>query len=208
MPNQGTVYQLGDVIPHGITPELLTAAYPEIDPATPGLESLIDSAVDAIRLVAGWHVFPIVDMHAVLDGPGGNLLSLPTANLHAVTRLVVDGRELVRNDERRDFRVSRKGLVSVSSFRCGFPDELESIEIDFRHGLTALPANLYGILGALVERGSNRASIGNRVSMTVGQRSETYANDGGNFGLTVPFAYEEKAIREAVGLGTDSGFGA
>jgi hypothetical protein len=46
----------------------------------------------SIRRRAGWHIWPLVTAHTlVLDGPGGDVLSLPTLKLVALTSLTEVG---------------------------------------------------------------------------------------------------------------------
>ena len=55
------------------------------------LGPLLDAASAAVRRYCGWHIGPVAEETLVLDGPGGDLLVLPTLRLEAVTAFWTEG---------------------------------------------------------------------------------------------------------------------
>lgn len=90
---------------------------------------LLDAALAAARRYAGWAVSPVTETTAVLDGPGGKMLPLPTMNLLEVESLDEDGVEW----DVADLRCSRLGFVTKRSggYWTSVPG---SIEVTFTHG--------------------------------------------------------------------------
>lgn len=86
----------------------------------------------SIRNRAGWHITPVVSGHVLtLDGPGGNVLSLPSMAVKSLTSVVDD--ELVL-DPASDLRVSRgSGLVKKRS-GAAWSGEYGAIQVTMSHG--------------------------------------------------------------------------
>lgn len=61
------------------------------DPRLPGL---IDGATAAIRRYCGWHIAPPLTETVTVDGPGGDVLTLPTLNLTDLAAMTEDGTAL------------------------------------------------------------------------------------------------------------------
>lgn len=88
-----------------------------------------DPALAAAQRYCGWHVHPEETTEAVLDGPGGVLLSLPTLNLVKVLSVKEDGQTV----DVADLEVSRNGMVRKKS---GLPwtSALGGVVVKFAHG--------------------------------------------------------------------------
>lgn len=81
----------------------------EGDPET---TRLLKAGLRAARNRCGWHVTPVkTDDAAVLDGPGGRLLALPTLRLVELTEISEDGAPLAVTD----LDVSLRGMVEKKS---------------------------------------------------------------------------------------------
>lgn len=82
----------------------------QIEASDPRVLDAIKAVTSSIRREAGWHIGPVVEAHQVtLDGPGGQVLHLPTlrlVNLVSVTQL---GEALDLAGESHDW--SELGLV-------------------------------------------------------------------------------------------------
>lgn len=110
-------------------------------PGAPFAQSVVDAAVAAVRLAAGWHIAPLVTETIVLDAEGGTVLHLPTLKLVSVTEV----RDLTGDAPvvLSDWRKSRAGMLSRSWWPCGF----ESVEVvDMEHGYEATPPELLQVV--------------------------------------------------------------
>lgn len=160
-----------------------------IDSATPGLSGRIDAVVETIRSYCEWHIFPVVTHDFRLDGPNSNLLQLPTMHARKIELLAELGREIL--PENYDW--SSRGQIAKHPHHCHFTGRLGSIRAVVEHGYPQCPSDLYGVIVAMVLRGA-AAPVPGRTGYTVGQRSETFANQAGNFGDVVPFAEEYRTL--------------
>jgi hypothetical protein len=94
--------------------------------------TLLAAAVADVRAYCGWHVCPVrADHTIVLDGPGSQLLVLPTLRMTALTTVVEDGVEL----DVTTLAWSTRGLVRKKS-GAQWSGEFGSIEVTFTHGYT------------------------------------------------------------------------
>lgn len=98
---------------------------------------LLNAALAAARRWCGWHVSPVLTGDVVdMDGPGGQVLSLPTLNLTAVTGLTENG---VAVDVTKVDVSRRKGCVYKQSGRC-WSNRFGAISATITHGFTELEA--------------------------------------------------------------------
>lgn len=72
-------------------------------------QKAIDSALVAARRYCGWHVSPSRSETITVDGPGGQVLSLPTLNLTTVTSVTELG---IAVDVTKLDRSQRKGTLT------------------------------------------------------------------------------------------------
>lgn len=96
------------------------------------LGPLLDAASAAVRRYCGWHISPVAEETLVLDGPGGDLLVLPTLRLEMVTSLTVSGEavDVAGLEWSGNGEVRRRG---------GWPDRFRSVVIGIRHGFADAP---------------------------------------------------------------------
>lgn len=99
-------------------------------------QAAIDAALAAARRFCGWHVSPVrTDVEVTVDGPGGQVLSLPTLNLISVDEVDDDGSVVASGD----LRVSRLGLVRKRSGGC-WSSAFGSVAATITHGFTEAEA--------------------------------------------------------------------
>lgn len=122
------------MLPALLTPaDFSTATGGKVSPTDPRVKPLLDGATAGVRRYCGWHVAPQVDTTVTLDGPGGNLLLLPSLHVTAVTSVKVRGVEL----DPDGFEWSEKGMLR----RLGgcWPTRFRSIEVTLTHGFEVAP---------------------------------------------------------------------
>src|SRR5665647_573865 len=78
------------VVPIVLAAELSAATQGKVLASDPRVQPLLDGATSAIRRWCGWHITPSVTETLVLDGPGGDVLTLPTLYLTALTSVTED----------------------------------------------------------------------------------------------------------------------
>jgi hypothetical protein len=102
-------------------------------PVPDNAASLLAASSGAIRDYCGWSISAETDVVGVFDGPGTELLVLPTLLLTAVTEVLVDGQALTSEQ----WRMSRSGLVR----RVGgcWPCEFGSVQVTYSHGHNPAP---------------------------------------------------------------------
>lgn len=161
----------------------------ETDSLTP---LFLNAAVDVVRNYCEWHVFPRRTDTVVLDGPGGELLALPSAYVVAVTSVSESGTSLV---EGTDFEWSASGRLRKLSGV--WTERYRSISVTMQHGYDAAPdllATIYAIAtrAASSPQGATVDGAG-PFSFSAAQLS---SGSGGGLGL---FAHE-KAILDRYAL--------
>lgn len=99
----------------------------------PFLDYALTVATRMIRDRCGWFVGPVTAETLHLDGPGSNLLVLPTLRIVQVSAVRQDGVAL----DMSTVRVSREtGMLRAAS---PLSDEFGAIEVDLRHGYDVVP---------------------------------------------------------------------
>ncbi len=117
------------------------SALTESEPAF--TDGQLDVAVAIVRTYCRWHIAPTVTETITLDGRGGQLLTLPSMHVAAVTAVTVDGVDI------DDFDWSTNGTVE----RCGWwPSKRRSIEIDVQHGHAACPDDVAGVVASIAAK--------------------------------------------------------
>lgn len=96
------------------------------DPRIPGL---IDGATKGVRRYCRWHVAPVITETRTFDGPGGNLLVLPSLHVVSVSRVVENGVALL---EGVDFDWSENG--EILRLCRPWTHRWRAIEVEFKHG--------------------------------------------------------------------------
>lgn len=105
----------------------------------PRLADLLDGATAAVRRYCGWHVAPSFGETVVLDGPGGDVLTLPTLYLTALTSVVEAGVTLVEYDAATavgDYEWSVLGNVRRYGF---WTDRYRGLSVTMTHGFDTAP---------------------------------------------------------------------
>lgn len=97
-----------------------------ITPTGDVTQSAIDKAVETVRRLVGWHVWPVRDETLTVDTPGDSLVILPTKNLVEVLDVKVDGQEV----DSADVRWSTDGMLTLLRVPRGF----RRVSVRCRHG--------------------------------------------------------------------------
>lgn len=142
-------------------------------------DDAIAAASGIIRGYCGWHIWPEITETLVLDGPGTELLLLPTHALSSVDALVETswGRDAtpVALNVVSDIAWSEAGMVRHTDRR-RWTSRPRGISITITHGLAFIPPEVAQLAAALAGRAKGNPSRLRR--MQVGQRSEDYAAAG------------------------------
>ena len=110
------------------------------DPRLPGL---LAGAAAGIRRYCGWHIYPAVEESLTLDGPGGDILPLPTMFLSAVDSVTEDGTVLDvwdQGDETGDFEWSANG--EVRRLGAWWTERFRGVVVEVTHGYASAPADI------------------------------------------------------------------
>lgn len=126
---------------HGLTPE-----------SFPGASSLtqeaVNAAVESIRRLADWHVWPERDETLTVDAPGDPLVVLPTKRLVSVESVTVDGEPIVigPNDWSPD------GTLWISELRPHHRGRPRRIAATVRHGYAGPPGDILTLVRSMAGR--------------------------------------------------------
>lgn len=165
---------------HGITPELVAELSGGMVTAdAPGLDAAIDRAVESVRSLCGWHVWPVREDRLRLDTTGGRWVKLPTLRLVELSAVIVDGKPL----DLDTVEWSDKGMVRLTRGR--FPEGYGRVVVEFRHGFNT-PAALGGVVAAIAGRAMLAAG---GATLRVGEVS-VGATGGGPGGNLAPLSSE------------------
>lgn len=99
----------------------------------PRLAPLIDGASASIRRYCGWHITPVITQTITLDGPGGDLLALPTLRLVEILSIAEHGTPLTE----QDYDWSEIG--SILRRRGCWSPRYRAIVTEVRHGFESAP---------------------------------------------------------------------
>ena len=133
-------------------------------PGVQGLtQSAIDSAVETIRRLAGWHVWPEWEETVTVVSPGDPLVLLPTKRLVSVTSVTVDGEsvEVGEDDWTPD------GTLWLSSLRPSRSGRPRRVVATIRHGYTG-PGDVLALVSSMSGRASRPAQNYSVGSISVG----------------------------------------
>lgn len=151
---------------------------PSFDTASPA-STPQDAAAALIRAYCHWHIWPRMTETVVCDGPGTDLLVLPTLMLTAVsavteTRRGVGGAPVALNVA-TDVDWSEAGLVWHVDRR-RWTSKPRGVSVTFEHGYQNAPSQIVQLATALAARAASNPTRLKR--MQVGQRSEDYETAG------------------------------
>ena len=121
-------------------------------PAGADVDGLLADVSAAVRAWCGWHVAPVIDETLQMDGPGGDLLVVPTLRLVDVLSVSqrCRGRDsAVEVIDPLDLEWSRAGLIR-SVWR--WSTRLGGITLAVRHGFDSEAVGLAGVVAAVVAR--------------------------------------------------------
>lgn len=99
------------------------------------------AACSAVRGHCGWHVAPPVTETLTLDGPGGDVLHLPSQRVTAVASVISDG-TAVANPE-----WSADGMVRTSG---RWSRKFRGVAVDLTHGYDECPEEVLTVLRGMV----------------------------------------------------------
>lgn len=152
-----------------LTPvEFAAATNGKIREDDPRVAPLLAGASQAIRRYCGWHIGPVVSEPLTLDGPGGDVLVLPTLRLVNVESLTVLGESV----EVADLEWSANGEVR----RACWPTRWRSVVIGISHGFDDY-ADVKQVLQQVV---------GNAISSPLGATSEQAGQLAVSWSTTAP----------------------
>lgn len=137
-------------------------------PGAPFPDSVVESACEAVRDAAGWHIAPSMAETFVVDGHGGHVVTVPTRRLTSI----VEVRDMLPEVPRvlSGWRKNRAGLVTLQP-SC-WPEGLEAIEIDATHGYDTCPPALFPLIAELCQMSSTSRAVKQESS---GTESATYS---------------------------------
>lgn len=135
---------------HGLTPETLGGLKVT--------QPQIDQAVQTVRKLCGWHIWPVREEEVALTARDPVIL-LPTGNLLDLRRLRIDGEEVPLDTVRWD----HSGVVYVPGFRRRENGGPRMVLADIRHGYDH-PADIIGVIAAMATRSATP-----QTSYTVGR---------------------------------------
>lgn len=165
-------------LPPLITPaEVAAWTRGKIPQSAPGLEGACAGVSESIRDIIGWHLFPVLRIDDLIDGPGGRILHLPTRYLRSIEAVEYAGQPL----DVDTYRWSVSGFLESTY---GWPTGFRSIRVQFTSGFSAVPSSVKQLAVGIVSRaaasplGLTREQAG-QVSLGFGGS----AGAGGGIGL-------------------------
>lgn len=129
----------------------------KIPASTPGLELACSGVSETIRDYLGWHLFPVLQIDDLIDGPGGSVLHLPTRYLRSVESIEWRGQAL----EEGSYRFSTLGYVEHDPHGVGgwpwpslgsWPVGFRTLHVRFTSGYSNVPASVAQLAVGLVAR--------------------------------------------------------
>lgn len=153
---------------------------PLAESTDPDIADLLVAASAVVRSWCRWHVWPEMSETLVLDGPGRDLLVLPTKRVSAITAVSETargaGQSPVTVDPDADLEWSADGLVWRHDRKC-WTARARGVSVTFTHGLAELPEDVSQVAMSLASRSKSNPT--RLVQVTVGSRSEAYGSTGG-----------------------------
>lgn len=127
---------------HGLTPASLSGI-PGVDSSVS--QEQIDAAVESLRHLAGWHIWPVREDRVRLDSPGDEVIFLPTLRLVELQAVRVNGAEVPLEE----LQWSEAGIISWGGRK--FPNGWGVVEVEFRHGFSK-PLDIIAVAGSMAGR--------------------------------------------------------
>ncbi|WP_328660373.1 hypothetical protein [Nocardia salmonicida] len=104
----------------------------------------LDSVIQDIRDLCGWHIAPSITETLTLDGPGRRTLLLPSLYVTAITAVTEDGTAVPADQ----FDWSEKGMLRHRSGL--WTDRWRGITVTLTHGYDQAPAGVIGVIADVV----------------------------------------------------------
>lgn len=120
----------------------------------PVAETVLAAALAEVRRWCGWHVTPERDDALVIDGPGSQVLRLPTLRLVALTEVTEDGTAV----DVAGLEWSRLGLVRKTSGRFWTP-RMGGVAVTMTHGFDGAEDFESAVLSVADRRSQGPAGI-------------------------------------------------
>lgn len=147
--------------------DLVTPADLADFPGAPFTDSQVDVAVAELRNLLGWHLAPVRTETITLDHDGGRWLILPSRKVASIAAIRdVSGSTPVALT---GWRLSASGYVD-GWWPCG----VAVVEVDFTHGYTTTPVDVFGAVAALATAGRADANV---QSVRIDDFSTTFRGD-------------------------------
>lgn len=127
---------------HGLDP----SSFPDAQGLS---QEAIDNAIETIRRLAGWHVWPEREETVTVVSPGDPLVLLPTKHLVAVSAVTVDGGAVAVGEE--DW--TPDGTLWVESLRPSPYGRPRRVTATIRHGYSG-PGDLLALVASMAGRAS------------------------------------------------------
>ena len=129
----------------------------------------IDGAVETVRRLAGWHIWPEREETLKVDAPGDPMVFLPTKMLTEVHSLTIDGKTI----DVGELDWSQDGMVWVGGLRPNRTGRPRRVVAKVRHGYAG-PGDLLALVKTMAGRGGapnqslqvGRISVGAPGAMT------------------------------------------
>lgn len=125
--------------------------------STVGLDKKCAGVSRAIRDYCGWHIFPVLEIHDLMDGPGGRILQLPSRYLRSVEALRWRGDELPVGS----YRHSLSGFVEYEPAGTEgwpwptlgvWPTGFRVLDVEFTSGYSKVPESMVQLASGIAAR--------------------------------------------------------
>ena len=155
-----------------------------------GLDDACRGVSGTIRDYCGWHIFPVLSIHDLIDGPGGRILRLPTTYLREVTALRWRGEALPAGS----FRWSLSGFVEQDPNGAGgwpwpaygeWPTGFRTLDVEFTAGYAKTPDAVMRVAAQMVARAA---------ASPLGLTREQAGQVSFGFGTPEPLSFELAAL--------------
>ena len=159
------------------------------DPKVP--QEFVDRAVQSVRVLAGWHIFPERVEEIVLLAPGDGQVILPTKRLVDVESVVVDGHTF----EVDQLVYDEAGVVWVPGLKPRRDGVPRRVVAKIRHGFNE-PVELISVITSMALRAAQSQSSYSLDRISVGGISVGASAGNGVGGAVAPVSTEWRILDE------------
>lgn len=157
----------------------------DLDETDPLTRMFLAAATAAVRNYCEWHIFPVREEEFILDGPGGDLLILPTGRLVSIESLTENGTALTPDV---DFEWSSIGRLRKRRWT----DRYRSIKVTAHHGHDSADDLLTTIYSVAARAGSSpQGAVVDSAGPFSFSAAQLSSGSGGGLGL---FAHEKEIL--------------